>query len=196
MKNKTKIMLIIITLLLVVGLGSFIYYKKSLDVDNKPVVNNNIDEKDSQDEANNEENENQNTSEEQEKEVVTPVEQEEQKVETPKSSNSTNSNKNSSSSSNNQNKNPVAKEEPKKEEKPVINNPPSAEKTAWEKLGISEYDYYHTPAIKGQKVTHSTRKACIDEGNAKALESDDLQFGCTEVISYSGDTLGYMLIIR
>lgn len=192
---KTKIMLIIIALLLVVGLGSFIYYKKSLDGDNKSVVNNNIDEKDSQDENSNEENENQNPSEGQEKEVVSPVEQEEPKVETPKSSNSTNSNKNNLSSSSNQNKNPVVKEEPKKEEKPVINNPPSEEKTAWEKLGISEYDYYHSPMWKWQKVTHEDLDSCRIEGNQKLddLSNDYTQFWCHEVPSYSGKTLGYML---
>ena len=190
MKHWKKVLvLVIITLFVVIGF-IFVQSRENLTVDNNPVINN--DDSDIKDTSRDDEKvELDKTTENVENEPVTETESKIEK-ETPieeikKPSISSNTNKKNETK---------PKEEIKKEDKPVISNPPTTEQTAWEKLGISEYDYYHAPAVKGQIVTHQTRNACVDEGNKKVLESDDIQFGCTEVISYSGDTLGYMLIIR
>lgn len=76
------------------------------------------------------------------------------------------------------------------------------EPTIWEGLGISEYDYYHSPMWDWARVDYSIEKygnseqahqACIDDGNN--LE-DIISFSCTNINSYSGAYLGDMLRIK
>lgn len=98
------------------------------------------------------------------------------------------------------------KEEPKKENSaPVVNTPsetPKKEQTAWENLGISEYDYYNSPmwswarvdfSIKNYGNFEQTHQACIDAGNNM---EDIVSFSCTNINSYSGDYLGDMLRVK
>ena len=75
-------------------------------------------------------------------------------------------------------------------------------KTAWEELGISEYDYYNSPMWSWARVDYSikdygsfenTHQACIDAGNS--IE-DITSFSCTNINSYSGNYLGDMLRVR
>lgn len=73
----------------------------------------------------------------------------------------------------------------------------------WEKIGISEYDYYNTPMYKYETVTHDTEEKCNSAGNLATASKIDpntnmsyqeyTDYWCYEVISYSGRTLGYML---
>lgn len=92
--------------------------------------------------------------------------------------------------------------EPKEGKQPA---PPVAlpQPTAWEQLGISEYDYYNSPMLKWQKVTHSNYEDCQKDGN-KATElktnpetgeqyQEYYDYWCYGVNSYSGRTLGVML---
>ena len=74
--------------------------------------------------------------------------------------------------------------------------------TEWEKLGISEYDYYHKPMWSWARVDYSvknygnfeqTHQACIDAGNNM---EDIISFSCTNISSYSGDYLGDMLRVK
>lgn len=75
--------------------------------------------------------------------------------------------------------------------------------TAWEQLGISEYDYYNSPMLKWQKVTHSDFDSCNASGkeatkvkiNPETGESyqDYTSYWCYGVNSYSGRSLGVML---
>ena len=124
-----------------------------------------------------------------------------------------NTNKNNMESNNVSNSNVVnnkakieVKEEQKKEEStPVVNNttePPKKEQTAWESLGISEYDYYNSPMWSWARVDYSvknygnfeqTHQACIDAGNNM---EDIISFSCTNINSYSGDYLGDMLRVK
>jgi len=89
-------------------------------------------------------------------------------------------------------------QEPKKE---VQKEQPKIE-TEWEKLGISEYDFYHKPMwswarvdynIEDYKTFEQTHQACIDAGNN--LE-DIISFSCTNINSYSGAYLGDMLRVK
>ena len=100
-----------------------------------------------------------------------------------------------------------SKEEPKTETVPVapVQQPvqePPREQTEWEKLGISEYDYYNSPMWSWARVDYSvktygsfdaTHQACINAGNQ--LE-DIISFSCTNINSYSGDYLGDMLKVK
>ena len=79
---------------------------------------------------------------------------------------------------------------------------PVREQTEWEKLGISEYDYYNSPMWSWARVDYSvktygsmeaTHQACVDAGNK--LE-DITSFTCNNINSYSGDYLGEMLKVR
>lgn len=65
--------------------------------------------------------------------------------------------------------------------------------TAWEKLGLTEDEYYNKPIMKWQKVTHSSMEECKNAGN-KSIENDEYEsFWCYEVYSPSGKFLGTML---
>ena len=100
-----------------------------------------------------------------------------------------------------------SKEEPKTETVPVapVQQPvqePPREQTEWEKLGISEYDYYNSPMWSWARVDYSvktygsfdaTHQACMNAGNQ--LE-DIISFSCTNINSYSGDYLGDMLRVK
>lgn len=109
---------------------------------------------------------------------------------TPKISNdntvSDNSTNNNSISKNNTT--PKATEEPK-------------QLTEWEKLGISEYDYYNSPREGQSDMTldfktseygssDNAYNACLEAGsNYTGLK--DYRFRCYDIYSYSGDILGY-----
>ena len=73
------------------------------------------------------------------------------------------------------------------------------EETAWEKLGISEYDYYNSPEISWKTIDFSikeygsfdkTKDACYNAGTSYT-EIESYRFRCYESYSYSGDFLGY-----
>lgn len=70
---------------------------------------------------------------------------------------------------------------------------PTHEPTAWESLGISEYDYYHKPMWSWARVDYPTHEACIEAGNQL---DDIISFSCTNINSYSGAYLGDMLSVK
>lgn len=97
------------------------------------------------------------------------------------------------------NSNSVTKEEPKRDEV-VPKEEEVKPKTAWEELGISEYDYYHKPmwswgrvdfSIETYKTYEKTREACISKG--EEYFEQGLGYSCTSINSYSGDYLGEMI---
>jgi hypothetical protein len=74
------------------------------------------------------------------------------------------------------------------------------EKTAWEELGISEYDYYHKPMWSWQRIDYSidefkteqkTKEACLSKGDEYFKQG--IGYSCTSVNSYAGTYLGEML---
>ncbi len=82
---------------------------------------------------------------------------------------------------------------------------PAKESTLWEKLGISEYDYYHKPMWSWQNVdfpvngspdnpnsctsSDDCRNKCQRYGD-DYLKSHNGSYSCSVVNSYSGDYLG------
>lgn len=120
-----------------------------------------------------------------------------------------NTNKNDIQSNNISNSNVVEnktnniKQEEHKQE--VVQEQPHVEpkvQTEWEKLGISEYDYYHSPMwswarvdyrIEDYETFEQTHQACIDAGNSL---KDIISFSCTNINSYSGAYLGDMLKVK
>ena len=97
------------------------------------------------------------------------------------------------------NSNSVTKEESKRDEV-VPKEEEVKPKTAWEELGISEYDYYHKPmwswgrvdfSIETYKTYEKTREACITKG--EEYFEQGLGYSCTSINSYSGDYLGEMI---
>lgn len=111
------------------------------------------------------------------------------------SNNNSNSTANNSSSSNNDNNN-------SKPDTPKVDEP-SKDPTAWEELGISEYDYYNKPIWSWARIDFSiddygteenTHNACISKGNQLMEESNNgLGFSCQSILSYAGNYLGEMM---
>lgn len=72
--------------------------------------------------------------------------------------------------------------------------------TEWEKLGVSEYDYYHKPmwswarvdfSIDEYKTEQKTKEACESKG--QEYFEQGLGYSCTSINSYAGTYLGEML---
>lgn len=86
---------------------------------------------------------------------------------------------------------------------PKVEEQPSKEQTAWEELGISEYDYYHKPLWSWARIDFSvddygseenTKNACISKGYKLMEESQEgLGFSCQSILSYAGNYLGEMM---
>lgn len=83
------------------------------------------------------------------------------------------------------------------------NSSSNVEVKPWDRLGISEYDYYHKPAWSWQSIDFilngtgnnactsmdDCRKKCQEYGDQYLLEHDG-SYSCDNVNSYSGDYLG------
>ena len=72
----------------------------------------------------------------------------------------------------------------------------------WDDLGITEYEYYHSPMWSWARVDfkiedygtfEATRQACIDAGNNT---ENVFSYSCIDINSYSGDYLGQMLDVK
>ncbi len=183
--------------------GGFLYYYRIEDKEQK--INNKVIESEMIDDS--------EAKEDIDNEPITEVIEDDIKSNENISNVNDNANKNNMESNNVSNSNVVnnkakieVKEEQKKEEStPVVNNttePPKKEQTAWESLGISEYDYYNSPMWSWARVDYSvknygnfeqTHQACIDAGNNM---EDIISFSCTNINSYSGDYLGDMLRVK
>lgn len=199
-----KYILLTLVLIVVAVLSTSIFYHYSVSKNNKtdPIPNNNI--QDVIDKDSNKDNSNSITNEEQKNNDPIKEEQTSNIDEKPKVENNTSNN-----------------EKPKKENKPT--NPSNSgtttttpnyqppkdeekspkEQTAWEELGISEYDYYHKPVWSWARIDFSvddygteenTKNACISKGNKLMKESQEgLGFSCQGILSYAGNYLGEMM---
>lgn len=65
----------------------------------------------------------------------------------------------------------------------------------WDELGITEDEYYNSPMLKWQKVTHSSFEQCQADGERIINDptSGYTDYWCYQVNSYSGRMLGVML---
>lgn len=89
---------------------------------------------------------------------------------------------------------PIPISQPEPQSQPVVQ-----QNNIWDELGITEYEYYHSPMWSWARVDfkiedygtfEATHQACIDAGyNTK----DYFSFSCSNINSYSGDYLGDML---
>lgn len=100
-------------------------------------------------------------------------------------------------------KNETPKSEPKQEEKqsssqiPKVDTNTKNDINAWDELGITENEYYNSPAWSWARVDFAIEKygsqekclnACIEYG-----ESTGMGYSCSTINSYSGRYLGEML---
>lgn len=69
----------------------------------------------------------------------------------------------------------------------------------WDKLGISEEDYYHKPmwswaridfSVEEYKTEEKTKEACVKKG--QEVFEQGFGYSCTSINSYSGAYLGEM----
>ena len=183
---KKIIIPVILFVIIIIGVSCFMFSSKTKNVEevtNENVVDtktnietdNNVTES-SEDKINEIDNSNELTNSSAIKESKSEEKKEEKKSE---------ENKN-----NNIKQNTTVIEEPKSEDK----------KTAWDELGISEYDYYHKPMWNWQRIDFSideykteqkTKEACISKGNEYFEQG--IGYSCSSVTSYAGTYLGEML---
>lgn len=202
MKYIKYILLTLVLIVVAVLSTSIIYhYSVSKNKETNSIPNNidNVIDKDS-----NKDDSNSITNEEQEnndpiKEEQTSNIDEKPKVENNTSNNEKTKKENKSTNPSNSGTTTTAPnyQPPKVEEKP-----PKVQ-TAWEELGISEYDYYHKPVWSWARIDFSvddygteenTKNACISKGNKLMKESQEgLGFSCQSILSYAGNYLGEMM---
>lgn len=199
-----KYILLTFVLIVVTVLSTSIFYHYSVSKNNKtdPIPNNNM--QDVIDKDSNKDNSNSITNEEQKNNDSIQEEQTPNIDEIPKVENNTSNNEiikeenkttnpsNSGTTTTNPNYQP-----------PKVEEQPSREQTAWEELGISEYDYYHKPLWSWARIDFSiddygteenTKNACISKGNKLMEESQEgLGFSCQSILSYAGNYLGEMM---
>ncbi len=138
-------------------------------------------------------------AEEQKKEEVKEETKEIVKKETPKiesSSNTSSSKLNNSSSASKPAKSDSTNSNNTKEENKVV------EKPIWEKLGMTENQYYNQPIMSWQRVDFSVEKyktedkameACLSHGdNYEPYKNGEVLYMCDKVFSASGKFLGVM----
>lgn len=79
---------------------------------------------------------------------------------------------------------------------------PSSTQTAWERLGVSEYDYYNKPIFSWERVDFSVSEygsleaayeACLNYGdNYEPYLNGQVLYRCGDVATLSGDYIGVM----
>ena len=195
MKNKKIIVIVSLLVILIAG-GVFIAFRSNaskLKVDNSKTKESieqlkeelPLEEETKQDEEVSKEPEETGETQEaltEKKETVTDSKSNESsnvESSTPKKETTTNSNSNQSSTTPQQ---PEVKEE-----------------TAWEKLGITEYEYYNTPELEWQTVDIDINDYASVEEAANACDilaqqnapMENYSYQCSQVYSYSWKLLGY-----
>ncbi len=197
-----KYILLTFVLIVVTVLSTSIFYHYSVSKNNKtdPIPNNNmqdvIDKDSNKDNSitNEEQKNNDSIQEEQTPNIdeIPKVENNTSNNEKIKEENKTTNPSNSGTTTTTPNYQP-----------PKVEEQPSREQTAWEELGISEYDYYHKPLWSWARIDFSiddygteenTKNACISKGNKLMEESQEgLGFSCQSILSYAGNYLGEMM---
>jgi hypothetical protein len=183
---KKIIIPVILFVIIIIGVSCFMLYSKAKNVEevtNENVVDTktNIETDKTVTESSDKKfNEIENTNELTNSSAIKESKSEEKKEEK----------KSEENKNNNIKQNTTVVEEPKSENK----------KTAWDELGISEYDYYHKPMWNWQRIDFSideykteqkTKEACISKGNEYFEQG--IGYSCSSVTSYAGTYLGEML---
>lgn len=183
---KKIIIPVILFVIIIIGVSYFMFYSKTKNIEevtNENVVDTktNIETDKNVTESSDEKiNEIKNSDELTNSSAIKESKSEEKKEEK----------KSEENKNNNIKQNTTVVEEPKSEDK----------KTAWNELGISEYDYYHKPMWNWQRIDFSideykteqkTKEACISKGNEYFEQG--IGYSCSSVTSYAGTYLGEML---
>lgn len=183
---KKIIIPVILFVIIIIGVSCFMFYTKTKNIEevtNENVVDTktNIETDKNVTESSDEKiNEIENSDELTNSSAIKESKSEEKKEEK----------KSEENNNNNIKQNTTVVEEPKSEDK----------KTAWDELGISEYDYYHKPMWNWQRIDFSideykteqkTKEACISKGNEYFEQG--IGYSCSSVTSYAGTYLGEML---
>lgn len=199
-----KYILLTFVLIVVTVLSTSIFYHYSVSKNNKtdPIPNNNI--KDVIDKDSNKDNSNSITNEEQKNNDSIQEEQTSNIDEVPKVENNTSNNEKIKEENKTTNpSNSGTTTTTPNYQPPKVEEQPPREQTAWEELGISEYDYYHKPLWSWARIDFSiddygteenTKNACVSKGNKLMEESQEgLGFSCQSILSYAGNYLGEMM---
>lgn len=199
-----KYILLTFVLIVVTVLSTSIFYHYSVSKNNKtdPIPNNNI--KDVIDKNSNKDDSNSINNEEQKNNDSIKEEQTSNIDETPKVEN--NASNNEKIKEENKTTNPSnsgTTTTTPNYQPPNVEEQSPREQTAWEELGISEYEYYHKPLWSWARIDFSiddygteenTKNACISKGNDLMKESQEgLGFSCQSILSYAGNYLGEMM---
>lgn len=199
-----KYILLTFVLIVVTVLSTSIFYHYSVSKSNKtdPIPNNNM--QDVIDKDSNKDNSNSITNEEQKNNDSIQEEQTPNIDEIPKVENNTSNNEKIKEENKTTNpSNSGTTTTTPNYQPPKVEEQPPKEQTAWEELGISEYDYYHKPLWSWARIDFSiddygteenTKNACISKGNKLMEESQEgLGFSCQSILSYAGNYLGEMM---
>lgn len=202
MKTKKIIPLVIVTLMVlgITSISIFSFYAREKNNDLKQTTSTDVSKKENLEKDSKEENEEEPENVE---ETKTPANDEldtdnsdNQNVDTTPKTNNSNSTSNNSTNNCTSNNNSV----PNTNTTPKVTEQPK-QLTEWEKLGISEYDYYNSPregqsdmildfAVSKYGSSTDAYNACMDAGsNYTGLK--DYRFRCYEIYSYSDNILGY-----
>lgn len=199
-----KYILLTFILIVVTVLSTSIFYHYSVSKNNKtdPIPNNNI--KDVIDKDSNKDDSNSITNEKQKNNDSIKEEQTSNIDEIPKVENNTSNNEKVKEENKTTNpSNSGTTTTTPNYQPPKVEEQPPREQTAWEELGISEYDYFHKPLWSWARIDFSiddygteenTKNACISKGNKLMEESQEgLGFSCQSILSYAGNYLGEMM---
>lgn len=221
LKSRKMITILITIIILVIGIVSYVILsqdnkKESLsNLSDKKSIKVKIEEKEKVEDLKVEEKEDESATEENKTEVSNTSKEKEKKETTSQSTTNTNDNNSRVSQEQTTNTNQSVKSETysndnnTQQQTNVIQNTtpePVHEQTEWEKLGISEYDYYNSPMWSWARVDYkvsdygsyeSAHQNCINAGLDKQETDENLiSFSCTQINSYSGNTLGDMLRLK
>lgn len=172
-----KILIPIFILIIIVGILCFMFFQNNKKNNN---INNETEVINKEKESNNDEM------------IITEPKNEESIVENPESENKNveHNEDNKPSNSNEKNKDNNIKKDTTVVEK---------KENEWDKLGISEEDYYHKPmwswaridfSVEEYKTEERTKEACVKKG--QEVFEQGLGYSCTSINSYSGVYLGEM----
>lgn len=220
LKSRKMRTILITIIILVIGIVSYVILsqdnkKESLsNLSDKKSIKVKIEEKEKVEDLKVEEKEDESATEEKKTEVSNTSKEKEKKETTSQSTTNTNDNNSRVSQEQTTNTNQSVKSETNSnnnntQQTNVIQNTtpePVHEQTEWEKLGISEYDYYNSPMWSWARVDYkvseygsyeSAHQNCINAGLDKQEKDENLiSFSCTQINSYSGTTLGDMLRLK
>lgn len=177
-----KFLIPIFILIIIVGISCFIFFQNNKENNS---INNKNEVITTKKESNNDE-------------IITEIKQEEPIVENHESENKPVEHNEDNKPSNSNEKN---EDNNTKMDTTVVEKSENVQtkENEWDKIGISEEDYYHKPmwswaridfSVEEYKTEEKTKEACVKKG--QEVFEQGLGYSCTSINSYSGAYLGEM----